>query len=236
LSLTNPEGDPVSDAKDDMPEWMRKAFSDSRLAPYLRATQGDAAAAARLYWWNMEVSAALYGPLHCLEVTLRNAMNDQLRTRYERPDWWTTAPLSPDSQKLVDKARHLVAKRHRGPISADGVVAELNFGFWASLLSRGRHSYDRLLWVPTLHKAFPRYSGKRALLYDNLSSLVLLRNRIMHYEPVHHRDLAADHAKVYRLLGYITPLAAKEILTMDRFPAVLSRRDDAASDKRPASF
>lgn len=205
------------------PEWMTDAFSASRLTPYLRASRGDVAAAMSLYWWNVEASGALYGPLHCLEVTLRNALHARLVAAYGRSDWWWAAPLSPNGLRIVRDTHTKCVRRGLAPVSADTMVAELSFGFWVSLLSRGS-SYDRRFWVPTLHKAFPHYSGRRAALYDSLWSVVLLRNRIMHHEPVHHRDLAADHAKIYRLLGYLNPLLVKEAKALDRFPNVLARR------------
>ncbi|WP_267716858.1 hypothetical protein [Streptomyces sp. CoH17] len=218
-----------------LPEWMVRAFSRLRLARYLRAARGNALVAERLYWWNVEASAALYGPLHCLELALRNALHRQLSRAYGRGDWWAVAPLNPNGQRLVAKARAKCERRRPVPAPPDDIVAELSFGFWASLVSGGS-GYDRLFWVPTAHKAFPCYSGRRDTLYDGLWSLVLLRNRIMHHEPVHHRDLAADHAKIYRMLGYIDPELAKEARSMDRFPSVLASRLDALRGARTPRF
>ncbi|WP_328340442.1 hypothetical protein OG873_19035 [Streptomyces violaceus] len=220
---------------DKLPEWMLRAFSKLRLARYVRAARGNALVAGRLYWWNVEVSAALYGPLHCLELALRNSVHRQLSLAHGRNDWWATAPLNPNGQRLVAKARSKCERRGRAPALADNIVAELSFGFWTSLVSAGS-GYDRSFWVPIVHKAFPHYSGRRDALYDGLSSLVLLRNRIMHHEPIHHRDLAADHAKIYRMLGYLDPELAKEAQAMDRFPSVLAVKQDALSGARPSRF
>ncbi|POX65089.1 hypothetical protein C3492_00220 [Streptomyces sp. Ru62] len=218
-----------------LPEWMLRAFSRLRLGRYVSAARGNALVARRLYWWNVEASAALYGSLHCLELALRNALHQQLALSYRRDDWWTTAPLNPNGQRLVAKARSKCERRGLVPAPPDSMVAELSFGFWASLVSGGS-GYDRLFWVPTVHKAFPHYSGRRGALYDGLWSLVLLRNRIMHHEPIHHRDLAADHAKIYRMLGYLDPELAKEAQAMDRFPAVLAGKADTLRGARPSRF
>ncbi|SMQ17279.1 hypothetical protein SAMN06272771_3675 [Streptomyces sp. Ag82_O1-12] len=220
---------------DQLPEWMLRAFSRLRLARYVASARGNAAVAARLYWWNIEASAALYGSLHCLELALRNALHHQLSLAYGRDDWWAVAPLNPNGQRLVVKARSKCERRGLVPAPADDIVAELSFGFWASLVSGGSR-YDRLFWVPTVHKAFAHYSGRRDALYDGLWSLVLLRNRIMHHEPIHHRDLAADHAKIYRMLGYLDPQIAKEAQALDRFPVVLASRGDVLSGSRPPRF
>jgi hypothetical protein len=177
-----------------------------------------------LYWWNVKVSGAFYEPLHCLEVSLRNALHDQMRRGFGRDDWWRLAPLAPSGTKMVKDAIATLLRRNPGcQPSPDDVVAALTFGFWVSLLARG-HGYDRHLWVPTLHRSFPNYTGPRQRLHENLHTMRLLRNRIMHYEPVHHRDLAADHAKLYSLIGYIAAEIAKEARALDRVPGVLAEK------------
>ena len=69
-----------------------------------------------------------------------------------------------------------------------------------------------------LHNAFAGYHGDRETLRDSLQAMLMLRNRIMHHEPIHHRHLEADHAKIYRLLGYIEPEAASWLRGFDRVP------------------
>ena len=207
------------------PEWIRDVLSTARFAPYLARTNGDIAAAIRLYWWNVEVSAAFYLPLHCLELGVRNAIHKVLGEWFGHVEWWSVAPLSDSGRRIVSAAVQKVARRVGPQHVADDVVAELSFGFWVSLISRGA-AYDRTLWVPALHRAFPFYRGKRKVLHDNLLTMVLLRNRIMHHEPIHHRDLHADHAKIYHLLGYVSPRMAKELETLDRVGQVLRRRNE----------
>ncbi|MEU1744599.1 hypothetical protein ACPXB5_14655 [Micromonospora arida] len=217
---------------DDLPDWIRRAFSVPRLNPYLTESGQVADKAVELYWWNIEVSAAFYGPLHCLEIALRNALHDQLCRRFGRPDWWASAsvPLTDHGIRLVTEATLKCRRRGLTPPSADDVVAELSFGFWVSLLSNRRgSSYDRLLWVPTLHLAFPHHSGRRDELHTAFETMRLLRNRIMHYEPIHHRDLAADRRKLYYLLSAMDPVLAKEIRGLDRVETILARRRDAHS-------
>ncbi|MFI6457975.1 hypothetical protein ACIBF6_41285 [Streptosporangium amethystogenes] len=207
----------------ELPRWMRRALSEPRLAPYLRLSGGDAAQAERLYYWNLEVASAFYGPLHFLEISLRNAFHRILTAKFDRPDWWEAAPLAVHSERQVCKAaEHTVTNvGSRRPTVPDDIVAELNFGFWVSLISR---RYDRHLWVPALHAAFHDCPEARRDLHDGLLSLVLFRNRIMHHEPVHTRDLAADYAKLCRMLGYLEPEAAGLLPQIDRVAEALSRR------------
>ncbi|MFF4901142.1 hypothetical protein [Streptomyces sp. NPDC001068] len=215
-----------------LPEWMVRDLSLPRLRRYMRAAHGDAPTAERLYWWNIEVSAALLGSLHCLELTLRNALHNALAGHHGRPDWWAVACLNERGVKLVDDARRSCARR-LSRTTPDDVVAELTLGFWVSLLSQG---YDRHFWVPVLHSAFPHYRGRRDRLYKDLTSLVLLRNRVMHHEPVHHRHLAADHDTIYRVLGYLSPELVKEAQAMDRFPAVIAGRAETLRGVRTPRF
>ncbi|GII95896.1 hypothetical protein [Sinosporangium siamense] len=207
----------------ELPGWVERVISIPRFAPYLDALSGNRLVAWDLYQWNVQVSEAFYGPLNCLEICLRNAEHDRLRNRFGTDDWWRVAPLDEYEAAKVTAAKQKLARKGVSLPSADDVVTELSFGFWVSLLSR---RYDRRLWVPALHRAFPYYSGRREALRDNLQTMVLLRNRIMHHEPIHHRHLTADHAKIYRLLDYVEPQFAGWLRAFDRVPAVLTRRPE----------
>jgi hypothetical protein len=204
------------------PEWSARIFATPRLDRYQQAARAYGAHAFDLYRWNLQVSEAFYPALSCLEVSFRNALHKQLCDKYGQDYWWDVAPLdSHDAAKVRQAIDGLRNRQRISTPSADDVVAELSLGFWVSLVSR---RYDRRLWVPTLHRAFPGYRGRRERLHDNLDSVRMFRNRVMHHEPVHHRDLAADHRKIYRLLGYIEPQAVSWLEEFDRVPAVLKTR------------
>ncbi|MFG1862511.1 hypothetical protein [Microbispora bryophytorum] len=207
----------------ELPGWIERVISVPRFASYLDALSGDRLGAWDLYQWNVVVSEAFYGPLHWLEICLRNAEHDRLRNRFGTDDWWRVAPLDEYEMAKVSAANQKLARKGVRRPPADDVVTELSFGFWVSLLSR---KYDRRLWVPALHGAFPYYSGRREPLRDNLQTMVLLRNRIMHHEPIHRRHLEADHAKIYRLLGYVEPQSVGRLRADDRVPEVLTRRPE----------
>jgi hypothetical protein len=215
------------------PAWLHRALSPARFEPYLKACGGDTPAALRLYWWNVEVSSAFYGPLHCLEVALRNALHDRLRQGYGRVDWWAVASLDDEGRRRIAQANAELRRRGVIGCGADDVVAELTFGFWVSLLSR---RYDRRFWVPTLHRAFPSYRGRRDDLHRDLDTIRLFRNRVMHYEPIHDRPLPARHATLYRLLGYVDPDFAVEARRLDRVPEVLARRGDVCAGSHRSRF
>lgn len=200
--------------------WIRDTLSSPRFAPYLAKTGGDVVAALELYWWNVDVSAAFYTSLHCLEMALRNAVHQRLTVAYGRAGWWEVAPLGANGRRKVHDAVGKLSTRIRRS-TADDVVAELTLGFWVSMVSG---AYDRSLWVPHLHKAFPLFRGRRRQLHEDLHTVLLFRNRIMHHEPIHHRHLEADHATILRLLGYLSPVMVKQLETYDRVGAVLKLR------------
>jgi len=202
-------------------EWIRGALSYARFGPYLARVDEDTSAALRLYWWNVEVSAAFYPVLHMLEVSVRNALHARLTEMLQRSDWWEVAPLQDNGIRLVTDAKVKISQRKQ-VVSTDDVVAELTFGFWVSLVSR---KHDQELWVRGLHRAFPYYRGSRSELHRPLRTIMLLRNRIMHYEPIHHRHLEADHSTILRMLGYLSPELVRCIKSQDHVPAVLHRRE-----------
>lgn len=205
-------------------EGLLAAFSAARMEPYLKHCNGDVAKAFRLYAWNVEVSAALNGPLGCLEVVLRNALHERLAAMVGRSDWWRDRRVD-----LHDVAEGLLAdaatKLARGgkPAVPDAMVAELHFGFWIALLGKGRN-YETTLWRPALRHAFPHYSGGRRDLHWRLDAMRLLRNRISHAEPIHERHIKADHGTILDLIGYISPPAVEYVRRHDRVERVLRRR------------
>jgi hypothetical protein len=131
-----------------------------------------------LYEYNVQLSEVLYGLLHGLEVTVRNAEHHALTASYGRADWYDVALLSNYWRDQVAKA-----KAKPGAAGKPGkVVAELTFGFWIDLLQQSNH---RSLWVGRqLHTAFPNARRHRRLIHERLKNIQLLRNRISHHEPV----------------------------------------------------
>jgi hypothetical protein len=209
------------------PAWVTNTLSAARFAPYLAKSNGDTAAALRLYWWNLEISAAFHFPLHCIELALRNALHSRLCDAFSRDDWWAAAPLTSNGLLKIAEARSAIARLGIRKICPDDLVAQLTFGFWVSLISS---KYHRTLWIPALHRAFPHGPASRHSLHRDFQYVLTLRNRIMHFEPIHHRHLAADHATIYRLLGHISPEMTVELRRHDSVLTVLRRQGTLHQD------
>lgn len=212
------------------------SLSPERMSTYLAATKGDRAQAARLYTWNTAVSAAFYGPLQGLEVTLRNAMHAQLAAQYGLA-WYDNRAAGLDRGGLERIAR--AKARVRGytySVEAPHVVASLSFGFWVSLLGPGgrigdsgrKASYEMTLWRPVLRNAFPhRNPLTRKQVHSPLSSLRILRNRIAHHEPIFARNLTRDHQWILEVTGWISPGTRVWIEHHSRVTGLLAMPGDA---------
>ncbi len=224
-----------------------RLLSPPRLSPYLIACEMDRAKALRLYTWNIEVSAAFWGELHALEVVVRNSLDQQLRHRYERAEWWSApgirlTPTMAEQLRLARLDASKVAARQRRPVVAGDVVAALSLGFWTGLLGAGRtprraapfhdtahRQYETQFWQPFVHRAFPHYSGPRTALHRELDRQRKLRNRIAHHEPVFGRALNGDHQAHLRLAGYVRSDAYRYIESHSRVPQVLLRRGECVA-------
>jgi hypothetical protein len=157
---------------------IERTITRERLTRYLNAVGQDLPRALELYEYNVQLSEVLYGLLHGLEVTVRNAEHHALTASYGTATWYDAAPLSPYWQDQLAKA-----KAKPGAAGKPGkVVAELTFGFWIDLLQNHNH---RSLWVnQKLNAAFPYARRHRSLIHERLKAIQLLRNRISHHEPV----------------------------------------------------
>lgn len=212
----------------------RKAIVDTisapRFAEYLRNSDGDQTSALRLYFYNLSISAEFFRHLQLLEVGLRNALHNELSTRYgttwyERHD----INLSPQTLLIVERAQRIL-RDQRKAISPGRVVAELSFGFWVKLLGPGwRNRYEHSLWVPALHKAFsgarldaelPAFTRKE--IYHPIEALLLFRNRIAHHEPIYRRHLAQDLKSIERVATWLNLVLGATIASGSRCSTMLT--------------
>ncbi|WP_157127348.1 hypothetical protein [Cnuibacter physcomitrellae] len=121
-----------------MIEALPRLISGPRFETYLRASSGAPETAVRLYLWNIQASSALWGPLAILEVVIRNALHDALRSR-RRDDWWNdpSVRLMPRERSMIDDAIAGLVRRGIPRPSPDQVVAATTFGLWTGLTDGG---------------------------------------------------------------------------------------------------
>jgi len=181
-----------------------------RFGTYRSWAIADDLLASRLYTYNVQLSTALYGPLHMLEVALRNVVDRTLCAHPRHgPDWFdnpTAAFSTKDSTRVyqkgcIDKARETLTRNHKAGTHCQ-IIAELNLGFWTSLFGSGTP-----LWN-VLRPAFRAPGIQRSDVAVPLHYIRDLRNRIAHYEPILAIALGQHYASITTLTGWLSPSAA----------------------------
>lgn len=195
---------------------LERSLSRDRLKKYLASTNNDLSAALALYERNMRLSEAFYTPLQCLEVCLRNKLNDRMSAAYGA-DWFTNgnAPLNADARSAIAQADHDL--RFVANLTPGDLIAALGFGFWVSLLGP---RYDHTLWRRCLNQAF-RVGGARprSVAHHRLNALRRFRNRVAHHEPIFHRPLAELHREIIEAIGWMCADTAAWTASQSRFHA-----------------
>ncbi len=192
-------------------------LSPGRLALYEKLSAGNLEDALALYCWNMGLSQTLYWPLHAFEVSLRNAMADQMYDTFG-DDWYENIASFKRTriQRENDEAAHVEkAKRKLDEdglaYGHDNIVASISMGFWLGLL---RQEYKDKLWDPLFSKIFPML--EREEVFKKVNQIKRLRNNVAHYEPIlvflpkgDKRELFRDYKLVLKMIRWICPDTAQ---------------------------
>lgn len=198
--------------------------SAERMSSYRRPGDADELDVLARYVWNMAIAEALYPALQCIEIALRNTLYTAIAAHGANPQWLIVPPpvLAPREAAAVAAAGQLLTRQRKQPTTGR-LVAELNFGFWTSLLDR---RYEPTLWPALLQPAFPHLPRRRRTrreLSRRFTEIRRLRNRVFHHEPVWHwHDLQQQHRDLLEALGWINPALARTVAAFDRFPTVYS--------------
>lgn len=204
-------------------------LSAERFQKYAKGDEGLLPPLAR-YLWNVRLSEALYPTLNCVEIGIRNSVHRSFSAEYG-PLWFDTPDLLLKSETESVEAAKKTLSKARKPLTPEGVVAELSFGFWTQLMSK-RHmsrnpsdAKDYLKpWPRLLRQTFPHVPKQeltRNKLEDPLNDIRKLRNRISHHEPIWHQSqLKSTYDEAKRLCVWLTPAMADVMNTIDRFPEV----------------
>ncbi|MES2662849.1 MAG: hypothetical protein V4629_06070 [Pseudomonadota bacterium] len=200
-------------------------LSPPRFATYLKHSQGNRAAALKLYQWNVQISSAFLIPLHFLEVSIRNAVVDRLDVVHT-PNWpWNQGFIkSLPSTKGYSPQKNLEQVAYRQNTSGK-VVADLKFVFWEKMFT-ARH--DERLWINHIKHLFPNTgsgmtdSKIRESIYNDLFVIRQLRNRIAHHEPIFQRNIQEDYEKMFKLIYWRDATTANWMNSMQYVTQLLS--------------
>jgi hypothetical protein len=197
-------------------------LSGPRFNVYLAKTNNDFDKAYRLYKVNIELSEAFYPILSVLEVSLRNAVNEALKLHFNDPYWFKNS-LPVEFLPFVSEATQKLTAQHKN-ITADRIIAELNFGFWNRLFNR---HYTGLLWKPLrlIFKNTPKHLRQRDTIADVLYRIRTLRNRIYHYEPIfgNLQDIENQYNEMLTFLTWFDNDLPKLLTDIDRSTGILKK-------------
>lgn len=198
------------------------------MARYVASAGGDNALALELYGHQARVAATLWQTIGHVEVVVRNAMHEALSRRSE--DWYDGLSIvfDPETTDDIRLAKERAAKRHDPPTPGH-IVAELNFGFWRFLLAR---KYDRFLWVPYLHSAFPNHAGARAELFREMADLNDDRNAIAHHQRI--ANPKEVQKRCVRIAGYVCADAKAWVSEQCRVMAAIAEEPSIPVAPTPA--
>ena len=202
---------------------LEQALSSERLAAYRQRLEHDGNRNLfSHYAWNMALSESLYPALQTMEVTLRNSIHNAACHHFGRDNWYDNRAVIryPHDVAALDKAKAMLIRQHKA-LDPDRIIAELNFGFWTSLLDK---RYEQVLWpqlIKTVFPYMPRRMRTRKVLSQRFHKIRQLRNRIFHHEPVWYwQDLPQQHEDILEAISWIEPAVKDLVMTIDRFPPI----------------
>jgi hypothetical protein len=204
---------------------LTSALSEPRLGAYRVHPDEPWEAVVGRYRWNIALSMSFYPALHLLEVHLRNNLHRAITGHYGTHAWYDVTPgwLMPYEQRDVSEAKAQLRKRQKRE-DADGLVPELNFGFWTSLLGT---DYEQKLWPRLLSAAFPhlpRRQRTRANVARRLHRIRFLRNRISHHEPIYKStNLVQLYDDILEAICWLSPSLPQLLPIGDDFRQIHTR-------------
>lgn len=230
-----------------------RLYSNSRIAKYYRATNGDKNKAVMLYFANMKIAQAFHPLLSSFEVILRNQLHYALARHFSDGNWiinqktgFMSAPSLTYTNKKTKKTvtNNYILKEvlkaekkilDRGvKITAGRVIAEQTLGFWNSFYEK--HHYALLSGTPcTIFKGLPKGHGRK-----EINSIIMqireLRNRINHNEPICFVNRQCDFSYVkdmYRIISefltWIDPEIMPSLKEVDKVTKVIVKEENKQS-------
>lgn len=200
---------------------LKRCLSDDRLSSYAGNGATEEVTIAR-YLLNISLCESLYTPLQLCEVALRNRLHQHLTHFNGTEEWYNNGafPMTEWANQEIKKAIERIQKNLK-PVSAGRVIAELQFGFWTSLLE---HHYEHLqVWPSGFKFAFPylvKSKHNRKEIKRTLEEIRILRNRVFHHERiVHWTNLDAQYTSIIDVIGWTSRETQNLAKALDRFTA-----------------
>jgi hypothetical protein len=188
------------------------------------------------YFWNTELSEALYPSLQAFEIALRNSVHAALSAHFSDLYWFDRPHLLLDWQVEAVAGARLELTRYKKPHEPGRIVAELHFGFWHSMFNR---PYEEILWyangavlLEAVFPNLPRSLRTRKEVWKRIDRIRRLRNRVFHYEPIwKKRDLEDLDVVIHDMLGAISPSLEAVVALSGHYRETLRNGSKTTRDK-----
>jgi hypothetical protein len=206
---------------------LRQAISPERLNGYhRRGSATDELSLYTCYAWNITLCESLYPALHGIEVALRNSIHMVAMTYLGGEDWLMKTPLQPRALKEIDEAKERLSRESYSTRAGD-IIATLSFGFWVHLFDRPHERYIKPPFLANIFPYLPRKDQTPNTVRHRFASLLHLRNRVFHHEPIWYwPNLVQRHNEIWGTIEWISPAMLNFVKAIDRFPEVYQNGHD----------
>lgn len=196
-----------------------RGLSSPRLEGYRLTPTETVSVLVGRYRYNILLGQAFYPPLHYLEIALRNHLDGALAGRFGGPLWHDRpGVLEGREVQMIQRATSKLAERGVSMPRPEQLVAELEFGFWTSLLGTAYERPTRF-WPALLGSAFPNIPRRlrtRKVLASRFHEVRQLRNRIFHHEPIWNQgDPRAKFRRLCETIDWFDPSLLALLPSMD---------------------
>lgn len=169
------------------------AISSERFYAYRRDLQDSDSDILARYLWNIELSESLYPTINIFEIALRNNIYFAFQKTFDTKWLHGIGPqiLQQNDIDIINKVKNDLTRKSGQLPSDPQIVAQLTFGFWATLFNSKYH-------VSIWHKVFSRSARHQNNIFPNAKRSDLsikairrrvervrkLRNRISHHRSI----------------------------------------------------
>ena len=197
-------------------------LTKSRLSVYRNDGVDDKTALAR-YLFNMELCKSLYAILNIFEISLRNSLDNALRTFTGKDDWYEILPLDSGSKNKISEAKSKIANKGK-PVTHDRIISELTLGFWTSLITtKYSQAAFQSFVIRTCFKRCPPNLRSIKNLQKIFDKMRILRNRVSHYERIiHWKDLQTQHDQLLECIYWLDTSSYELATEIDFFDYIYS--------------
>ncbi len=166
-----------------------KIMSQPRMGRYLRSTGNNSKDAMTLYRRNLELSQELFTVISCLEISLRNRINQHYTPLFGN-DWLRDSITGMFAIPRCRRTKEVIESSYNGMgvhYSHPKLLAKMDFGFWRFLFASPQFfaSGATLLHIfPARPTSTPALHYNHTFVFNQLGLINDIRNRIAHHEPI----------------------------------------------------